>query len=60
VLVPSFVIVTPRYLNRTQSRMVFFIAITFLRYCHSKVFPWLQTFITRKLPGIQRCFFTIT
>jgi hypothetical protein len=25
-----------------------------------KVFPWLQTFITRKLHGIQTYFFTIT
>jgi len=25
-----------------------------------KVFPWLQTFITRKLRGIQTCVFTIT
>jgi len=24
-----------------------------------KVFPWLQTFITRKLHGIQTYFFTI-
>jgi len=25
-----------------------------------KVFPWLQTFITRKLRGIRTYFFTIT
>jgi len=25
-----------------------------------KAFPWLQTFITRKLRGIQNIFFTIT
>jgi len=42
-----------------QVNRVYFTVITdWIIYRVSlKVFPWLQTFITRKLPGIQTCIF---